>query len=528
MLASLVCALIGCGAPLGEKGVDDGEMSQIDVIKQQTAGAFDQGFGTLYREHCADCHGIEFQGSPQGPALVAMAGASNEDDDARRLSDVDGLVKSIAEGNPTRGMPAWKHVLEPHEIRNLAVYVAERGTSLGYETLTLENFDLSAETRRISLHDFDVDVVTRNLTNLVYSIEPLPDGRILVTQKTVGLGVISTEDGAVEIVEGTPPVYDDTTGMGIYAIGIGWYLDLELHPDYAENGWIYLSHADRCSGCNEASVETGQDVSMVRVVRGRIRDGKWVDEEVIWCVHKRFYTVAPETGVSARLAFDDRGHLFITIGMKRGELRRGIQDLDQPYGKIHRVRDDGAIPDDNPFLDVPGALPSIWTLGHRAPQGLDFDGETRRLWSTEMGPRGGDEVNLIEPGKNYGWPLVSNGVNYDGTPLRWGEILGIDADPADLEPPRYDMTPAPAISNFVAYHGEAFPSWDGDLLVGSLKGMTLYRLTPESDGVIEESEVLLDGISRIRDIAQDANGKILLLLEYESGGLVVRLSPAAG
>jgi glucose/arabinose dehydrogenase len=157
-----------------------------------------------------------------------------------------------------------------------------------------------------------------------------------------------------------------------------------------------------------------------------------VDEEVIWSVPQAFYSPTPDVAAGGRLAFGPGGYVFVSVGIKGKSLYDGIQDLGTPYGKIHRVHDDGRVPADNPFLDRPGAMPSIWSYGHRSPQGLDVDARTGELWGTEMGPRGGDEVNHLRPGRNFGWPLTSKGVDYDGTPVEWGKELGIALEPAPI------------------------------------------------------------------------------------------------
>lgn len=151
---------------------------------------------------------------------------------------------------------------------------------------------------------------------------------------------------------------------------------------------------------------------MNMLVRGRIRDGKWVDQQVIWQSDRKFYGLNPDLGAGGRIAFDGAGHVFVSVGVKGSDIYTGIQDLGNPWGKVHRLRDDGRIPADNPFASTPGALPTVWTYGHRSPQGLEWRPETGELWGTEMGPRGGDEVNRLLPGRNYGWPLHSKGVNY--------------------------------------------------------------------------------------------------------------------
>jgi glucose/arabinose dehydrogenase len=264
---------------------------------------------------------------------------------------------------------------------------------------------------------------------------------------------------------------------------------------------------------------------MNKVVRGRIRDGEWVEQQTIWATDIELYTAMPDMAAGGRLAFDGRGHLFFGIGIKGGSETAGVQDLALPYGKIHRINDDGSIPQDNPFVAVKGALPTIWTYGHRSPGGLEFNRATGELWETEMGPRGGDEVNLLRPGRNYGWPLYSKGLNYDGSPVEHGRSP--DFDPGDIEQPLVDLTPAPAVGSFVIYGGAAFPRWRGNLLVGTLKATELYRMEV-ANGQVTHRETLLSGMGRIRDVALDAEGRVYLLLEHAAGSRIVRLVPEAG
>ena len=228
-----------------------------------------------------------------------------------------------------------------------------------------------------------------------------------------------------------------------------------------------------------------------------------------------------------RIAFDGKGHVFLSVGIKGGSEFAGVQDLSLPYGKIHRVNDDGSIPADNPFVKTAGAMPSIWTYGHRSPQGLEFDRDTGRLWGTEMGPRGGDEVNLLLPGRNYGWPLYSKGMNYDGTPVAYGKQLGIELDMNQIEQPKVDLTPSPAVSSFVIYKGRGLSQmaratcwWE------RLKATELYRMEVRGDRVVH-TETLVSGLGRIRDVSTDAAGRVYLLIENAAGSRIVRLVPAA-
>ncbi len=200
-----------------------------------------------------------------------------------------------------------------------------------------------------------------------------------------------------------------------------------------------------------------------------------------------------------------------------------IQDLSKPAGKIHRVRLDGSVPVDNPFLTVAGAYPSTWTYGHRSPQGLEFNQETGQLWESEMGPRGGDELNLLRPGKNYGWPVTSHGIDYDGSHVEYGKDLNLEFDLAEIQQPEIDLTPGPAVSSFAFYAGAPFSAWHGHMLVGSLAARELYRIDP----VTKHTEKLLSDIGRIRDVEVGPDGGVYLLLEHPSGGRIVRLVPSS-
>jgi glucose/arabinose dehydrogenase len=265
---------------------------------------------------------------------------------------------------------------------------------------------------------------------------------------------------------------------------------------------------------------------MNRLVRGRIKKGAWIDEEIIWQADIDAYTDTSDLAAGGRIAFDDEGYVYISVGMKAALDFMGIQDLSLPYGKIHRVHDDGRIPSDNPFVDVPDALKSTWTYGHRSVQGLEFNPQTRQLWNTEMGPRGGDELNRLVPGGNYGWPLFTSGVNYDGRPVDVADKLGLELAPEDAEFAVVDMTPSPAISSFVFYTGAEFPDWNNNIIVGTLRATDLLRMEVVDDKVVH-TEMLLQDLARFRDIELGPGGELYVLLEHATGGQIIRLVPAA-
>ncbi len=465
-------------------------------------------FAAVYAENCAVCHGAELEGTPLGTPLAGR--------DLLYGDSADAIARSISDGFPATGMPAWSKTLDPGQIRGLALLISERRANYGrtdFKTdapLAIPEGPLESEQ-----HRFRLEPVARGLHPLPFSIAPLPDGRILLTEKTRGLSIVSTGGEQSELIQGTPPAHDDGVELLRLVFGRGWMMDVALHPDYEENGWVYLHFGDRCRDCAK---------SMNKLIRGRIEGGRWIDQQTIWQADASTYTRTPDMGAGGRISFDGEGHVFLSVGIKGRSNHDGIQDLGLPYGKVHRVHDDGRVPADNPFVGVPGALKSIWTYGHRSPQGLEFDRVTGRLWSTEMGPRGGDELNLLRPGRNYGWPLTSKGMDYDGTPVEYGKDLGIEFDLEDLEQPVLDLTPSPAVSSFIVYRGSRFPKWQDDLIAGSLKATELTRWVLEGEEVVHR-ETLLSGIARIRDVETGPDGAIYLLLEHASGGQIVRLVP---
>ncbi|MBK7948319.1 MAG: PQQ-dependent sugar dehydrogenase [Deltaproteobacteria bacterium] len=470
--------------------------------------------GEIYAANCAVCHGKEFEGSALGPALVGAPLAQGD--------GLDPIITSIAKGFGEK-MPGWEKALPASDIRGLAVFLlekregdrGEKGLGIGAPPV------IPTGTLHSKLHDFKIRTI-RGGFDEPYSIAPLPDGRILVTEKMGGLSIVSADGSSSTRVTGTPKIYTDSVLRGSTYAGMGWMHEVALHPDYAKNGWIYLTYGDRCEQCNTASRETGRPVVMIKLVRGKLAGNAWVDQQTIWEADKELYQDGLENGAGARITFDDAGHVYFVVGHFVDY--RGVQDLDFPYGKIMRVHDDGRIPADNPFVKVPGAIPAIYTVGHRVVQGLDFDRATGRVWATEHGPRGGDELNWIRAGINYGWPVVSEGVDYDGRPIHYGEELGIEVDRATLERPRVHWTPSPGASSLVFYRGPAFPKWQDHALVATLSKNELWRYVLDENGEVEH-ETLIAGLGRIRDVEVGTKGELLLLLEHRTGSQILRVEP---
>lgn len=439
----------------------------------------------VYAANCASCH---------GPNLEGGLGGNLVDDTWKHGADDESITRVIREGAPDNGMPAFGATLNDAAVRALVVYIREMGARAA-ERGTVFQRPTPATVTASEVQRYRLEVVTDRL-EVPWSIAFLPDGRMLVTERAGRLRVI--EDGKLrpEAVQGTPAVW---------AQGQGGLMAVAVHPDYAAegNGWIYLAFSDPGLG----------GTALTAIVRGRLRDGRWMDQQDIFRAPAALYK---RGGVhfGCRLVLAD-GYLYFTIG-ERGAAENA-QDLTRPNGKVHRVHDDGRVPADNPFAKTPGAFPTLWTCGNRNPQGLAREPATGALWETEHGPRGGDELNLIQPGRNYGWPLITYGMNYNGTPM-----TAFTKKPG-LEQPVLHWTPSIAVGDMAFYDGARFPQWKGNLFVTALAAEELRRLVIE-DGRVTHQEVVFKGIGRVRAVTCAPDGFIYLGLE--GPGRVVRLVPS--
>jgi glucose/arabinose dehydrogenase len=440
---------------------------------------------SMYNQNCASCHGPDLTGG-LGPSLI--------DDEWDHGSDPVSVAKSIKDGFPSSGMPGFSGGLSDEDIRSLVIYISEQKAQA----------DSAALEERVAPHDGIVSTQHHNFRvetvfegdGVLWSAEVMPDGKLLVARKDGAL--FTVKDGARSAaITGTPDVWD---------YGQGGLLDVGLHPDYETNGWVYLSFAQSRNG----------NTGMTAVVRGRIQDGAWVDEEMIFETSQEVHGRG-RVHFGTRLNFHD-GYLYFGIG-DRGEQDKA-QSLMLPNGKIHRVHDDGRIPEDNPFAQTPDGYRTIWSYGHRNPQGLDRHPETGALYNSEHGPRGGDEINLVEPQKNYGWPVITYGMNYNGTPIT------SETAREGMEQPVHYWVPSIAVSAVDFYDGSAFEGWTNDLLVGGLGAQVVERLRLDGKEVVEH-EVLLKNEGRVRDIIVGLEGEIYVVVNTgrRSGSAIRKLVP---
>lgn len=337
---------------------------------------------------------------------------------------------------------------------------------------------------------YDVETVVEGI-NIPWGIAFLPNGDLLVTEKSGKLYLVNSGE-KTEI----------SHGLQVYNRGQGGLMDVVLHPDYDSNGWIYFSYA---------SDEGEGDGGHTAIARAKLNGNSLTELE-------QLYKATPNTTkgqhFGSRIAFDNEGYLYFSIG-ERGERDVNPQDITRDGGKVYRLYDDGRVPESNPFYNTPDALKAIYSYGHRNPQGMLTHYKTGEIWVHEHGPQGGDEINVVKKGANFGWPVISYGENYDGTSFT--ELT----EKEGMEQPLYYWVPSIAPSGMAFVTSDIYPDWKGDLMVGSLKFGYLERLEIENNKVTSR-EKLMEGLGRIREVRQGPDGYLYVGVE---GTGIVKLVP---
>ncbi len=322
----------------------------------------------------------------------------------------------------------------------------------------------------------------------------LSDGRMLVTERKGEILIFKDDKFTGEKVQGLPAVH---------VVNQAGLLDVAAHPKHAENGWIYIAYAKNFEDSTGATT----------IMRFKLDGNTAVEQQDLitagpsWKGGRHF---------GSRIVFDNEGHLFFSNGDK-GDTPMNAQTLSNAHGKVHRINDDGSIPADNPFVDSTDAVKSIWSYGNRNPQGLYFDKANNILWETEHGPKGGDELNIIEKGKNYGWPVITYGINYNGT------ILAEFTEKAGMEQPIHYWVPSIATCGLTVVTSDKYPNWKGNILVGALAKQHIARVVLKDNKLVAE-EKLLPGIGRVRQVAESPDGYLYAITE--GTGLLVKILPA--
>ena len=489
----------------------------------------------LWTAQCSGCHGNDSAGG-RAPSLFNQQWADSTTDDK--------MLTVIKNGVPNTEMSGFASSLTDEQIFQLIQHIR---TTTGAPLRPRAQFVEAPNGTVIksAKQTVKVELVVDGLMT-PWAIAFLPDGRMLVTERDGRLQIM--DKGKLTLITGTPKAHVQQDGG---------YLDVEVHPRYASNGWIYLAYSEDQPGyvapppppADPAAAPSTPPApggaqgrggrggvpfvpSMTVVVRGKInKNNEWTDQQTIFHVANELYTTAG-AHYGSRLLFDRENHLFFTMGERNGNNPNRAQDLTSPLGKVHRFNDDGTVPKENPFVNTPGAVTSIWTYGHRNPEGLAWDPVTGNLWESEHGPNTADEVNVLVKGHNYGWNVVSK----QGPPQFKASAPGMD-DPVVYFMPTY----APAGMSF--YTGNRYPGWkNSSLFVGGLAGQALRRMDVKG-ATITSQEIVFDQFGRVRDIVQGPDGYFYIALQNPTGvpnpaggnislsastpGRIIRLVPAS-
>ncbi len=434
----------------------------------------------VYREYCATCHGDDLKGG-MAQSLV---------DGVWQFGSSDShLFRNVKFGIPDRGMPGFEDALSDDDVKAVIAYLQAEEKMAGIEK------PVSPQDLQTLDYNLKIEVWQNNL-DIPWAIDFIDTETALITERPGHLYLV--KNGERTKINNTPEVLHQ---------GQGGLLDVAVDPDYSENKWIYLAYS------HVLDTNSDRPPAMTRLVRGKIVDFTWTDQQVVFEAKPEHYRTTRHH-YGCRIVFDPEGFLYFAIGDRGAQDQ--AQDVTLPNGKSHRIHRDGSIPKDNPFVTTRDAYGSIFTLGNRNIQGMAVHPETGEVWTTEHGPMGGDELNLLTSGVNYGWPEITYGINYNGT------IITDFVRKPGLAQPNFYWRPSTAVCGLDFYRGDLFPKWNNKLLVGALKYEQVSLLDIEGDRVMHE-EVILKNLGRVRDVACGPDGAIYVVINQPD--MVVRLTP---
>ncbi|HMI03193.1 MAG TPA: PQQ-dependent sugar dehydrogenase [Pedobacter sp.] len=447
--------------------------------------SYAQQGGQIYKKYCAGCHGSSQEGNSATPLIKKnwVHGSSSSD-----------IFKTIKEGVPKTEMIGWGKILKNDEIKAVTDFIVSAQTKkpdakkVLPATITTKDYTLNVE-----------KLVTEDLQT-PWGIEFVNKNTALITEKSGKLRWLVNGKLDPEPIKGLPQPYLLSSTAGL--------MDIALDPKYASNGWVYLAYS-HTNGDNQDKSAKG----MTRIVRGKIKGHNWTAQQTL-------FEVADSLKVSGgdrwgcRFLFDKQGLLYFSIG----DMGRAMasQDLHLPTGKIFRVNTDGSVPKTNPFLNDPKALPAIFSIGNRNVEGITQHPVTGKIWTSEHGPRGGDELNILKKGANYGWPVITYGIDYSGA------IISDKTHQEGMEQPVTQWTPSIAVCPIEFCTSPLFPKWRNNLFVGALAYEELQRLVIDKDKIVSR-EMIFKGYGRVRDIKAGPDGAVYVLLNKPD--MVIRITP---
>lgn len=454
------------------------------IILSGVNSLFAQQGEALYKQYCTGCHGASLEGNSAGTLIKPKF---------KNTGSRATIISTIIKGVPNTDMVAWGNVLTQKEIAMLADFIVSSQNRPPAKREVIPD--------RIVTKDYAIKVEKLVTTDLQtpWSIEFIDNTTALISEKPGRLRWLVNNKLDSQPISGIPVPF---TGSGTAGL-----MDIALDPQYKTNGWIYLAYSD-AKGKTERNAP-----GMTKIIRGKIKDHEWTEQQTLFEVADPLLVVNGDRW-GCRFLFDKDGYLYFTIGdMGRAD---DSQQLNKAPGKVYRIHPDGTIPTDNPFVNTPGALPAIYTIGNRNVQGIAQHPVTGELWTTEHGPRGGDELNILTRGANYGWPVITYGIDYSGSQV------SSKTEQKGMEQPVKQWTPSIAICPAEFYTGDLFAKWKNNLLIGALAYEELNRLVLDKHSVISQEQIF-KGHGRVRDIKPAPDGSIWVVLNKPD--MIVRLIP---
>jgi glucose/arabinose dehydrogenase len=450
-----------------------------------TTWLYGQQGESIYKKYCAGCHGGKLEGN-SASKLIKEDWAYGKGREA--------IHQNIKSGIPNTEMMGWGSVLKDEQITAVVDFILAAQEKKPAAKTPIPN--------QITTQDYVLKIeklVTEGIRT-PWGIEFVDKNKALITEKGGNIRWLINGKLDPQPIRGLPQTHTQSS--------TGGYMDIALDPKFSKNGWVYLGYSHTNSNISDKAAP-----GMTKIIRGRIKGHQWTDEQTLFEVPDSLMVVGGDRW-GCRFLFDKDGYLYFTIGDMGKAM--ASQELSRATGKIFRINPDGSVPKDNPFVKVPNALPAIFTIGNRNVQGLAQHPVTGQIWATEHGPRGGDELNILKKGANYGWPVITYGVDYDG------KIVSDKDHQEGMEQPVIQWTPSIAVCPAEFCISPLFPKWKNNLMVGALAYEELQRLIIDKDKVTAR-EMILKGFGRVRDIKTSPDGAIYVLLNKPD--MILRITP---
>ena len=436
---------------------------------------FGQDGETQYKTYCAGCHGANLEGNSASPLIKTHW----------KYGRTSGLMtRNIAHGIPGTEMIAWNQVLDGDQIKSLVSYISRaQEVHPNRERPIPETIQTSDYTLKIE------EWVSLRAIRTPWAIEFTSKDSALISERRGELRWIVKGTALENTVEGVPQTQEFRTGG---------YMDIAIDPNYKKNGWIYLAFSYA-----PENITDNMAPAMTKVVRGQISNNKWINEQVLFEVPDELL-VTEGNRWGCRFLFDKEGFLYFSIGDMNYE--ENALDPSKPVAKVYRINPDGSIPKDNPFVNTPGALAQVYTIGNRNVQGISQHPKTGDIWFTEHGPMGGDELNILQKGGNYGWPEITYGLDYDGS------VVSTKTEQKGMIQPVVHWTPSIAVCAAEFCNSNTFPKWKNELFIGALAFEEVRKLSINGKNEVTEQEMILKGYGRVRDLKFGPDGALYVVL----------------